>query len=381
MSIYINVSPTRTFLISEYWILIPVGLITEYLILKKIKQYDLRQKELLEIKRKMEQAERIRRIVAYACGITGTAGAVAYIRGGNNYNFVDIGNDLIDVLPLNDCDIPHGVFYVNSRRLKDLMVKNFPKKIRGGKILIITGTAFCHALKWAKHHDIFGKVPIEDVIGLTSYAEAAQATVATLIGVAGGPIWFKFGRIAGILTLLGGFAVSQYNFQKIATSFLPNVGKLSELKSRIRGEEDVVVVNLNIDPGTNKIMMSPPEKPDFECLLPEQSLFNPKCRMNPTDIPEAINSDPTVLDSLKIDVRYDEMVNMKDVLKTPHLDFNDIYDTGQTPKMTSHKVQGKTVNFLDKIADNGPVDSSESWEIEETISQVSNQVERFKTRN
>ena len=57
---------------------------------------------------------------------------------------------------------------------------------------------------------------------------------------------------------------------------------------------------------------------------------------------------------------------MQDVMGLDRVDFSDILDLGQDEPFTPKSHQGKTVNFLDKFGDSGPIHEKDKWDISES---------------
>lgn len=99
-----------------------------------------------------------------------------------------------------------------------------------------------------------------------------------------------------------------------------------------------------------------PRQVKEECYLPEQALFNSNCNLKPAQIPD-------VIDLVPHDLKYEDVVNMKDVTGLDCVDFSDALDMGQPGSYPlGGSMKGKTVNFLDKFGDSGPVEEIDTWD-------------------
>jgi hypothetical protein len=91
-----------------------------------------------------------------------------------------------------------------------------------------------------------------------------------------------------------------------------------------------------------------PEFKQQECVLPDQKLFNSKCRL--PQIPDEV-------DSVSHGLEYGEVVNMEDVTGLDRVQFSDVSDLGRPALGPSRKV-AKQVKFSEKFLI-GPVDIDE----------------------
>lgn len=189
------------------------------------------------------------------------------------------GQQLIDVI-YEDCIVGEGFRYIVHSLYKS-------KQING--VIYITQTALCYLIK--KYGLLLPafSVPIEDFIGITSWYQLIRKTVVTaLLGtsvpiviLAGSPIYLTLGLFIGIV----GISLSFYNrdFNIISTSLISSI---KSIKRRIPDIPEVVSVNIKTEL-TNRIVMS---QNQYECLLSEQRLTNPKCTVTTTEIVEISNN-------------------------------------------------------------------------------------------
>jgi hypothetical protein len=288
----------------------------------------------------------MRRIAILACsGATDVSSASIYplmTRGGVYLNVDDI-----------QCGRKKGIQYVNSRRLIQLIHEKFKQKVKG-KIIYITATAFCQFI----NNNGLTLLDIPYIVGdfgLTSIYQAIKNKKAIVVAVfASVPILLVIGTNSAWLlaSSLNGFGLKLLfnNPDKILTSLIDEPISYKTLESRIPNFKEVVIINTP----ENKIFMNDWNKPEFECLLPEQVLLNPNCEIKPTEIPRAI-------DIVAHDLRYDQVVNMQDVTGLENrIQFSDIMDLGKTTEknIPTKSCSGKTVNFLDKFGDSNPVDEA-----------------------
>lgn len=144
------------------------------------------------------------------------------------------------------------------------------------------------------------------------------------------------------------------NLDSISTSSVYDTGLAKNLESRILGTPDVVVVN-----SRNKVILSNPVKEKIECWLPDQALLNSNCKVKHTEISNAI-------DLVSSDLKYNEVVNMRDVTGLDQVNFSDMVDLGQLELCIPKFHKAKMINFLDKYSDSGTIDEKDTWDISES---------------
>ena len=346
--LYWRFSPNRVFFLNEYWILIPTAILANYVIIRGIRCHKEKIELLKKLEKQIEYQKKIKRILYLSLGLNG----LTYIlmRGGTNFINVDYIR----------CDIEEGdLRFLDNNRLRKIIHDLYRHK-RKGKIIYITATAVCHLAN--QYGQMFLALPVAiGDFGLTNlYQTARKVAVTVLLG--GVPSLCYIGGLgpssaAFVLTIMG-LRLAFSNLDSIATSPVYHTGSVKNLKPRIADTPDVVVVN-----SRNKIVMSNPAQEKRECWLPDQAFLNSNCNVNPTEIPNAI-------DSVSHDLKYDEVVNMKDVTGLKREDFSDVSDLGLAKPNIPKSNKGKTVNFLDKFSDSGTIDEKDRWDTSEYGSRV-----------
>ena len=351
-------SSTRIFIINEYWIFIPSAILANYIIIRKIRLDKEKTKEFQRLVAQLEREKRIRRILLLSLGLNRS---IHLLTRGGTLEFINV--DYIQ------CGVDDGVSYLNDNRLKNIIHDLYRKK-RKGKMIYITATALCHLAN--RYGQMFLALPFTvGDFGLTSvYQTLRKAFVTTLLGSVpllmfiGNPVTLMFALALGT----SGLRLAFSNLDFIATSPVNVRGLAKDLKPRIPGTRDVIVVN-----NRNKIRMSEPGQKNPECWLPDQRLLNPNCKGKTTEIPYE-------MDSVLSDLSYEETVNMKDITGLNRVEFSDKFDLGQTQPSMCKPRQGKEVHFLDKFGDSGPIAESEKWETCENQFRVSEK-KYLRTRN
>ena len=294
------------------------------------------------------------------------------IQGGSNHGFIDF----IDVDYI-DCEIDQGIRYLNNDRIRKIIHDLYSHK-RIGSIVYITATAACHLAK--RHGTQFLAFPIAiGDFGLTNLAQTIQKlTVTVLFGMVG-----PMGMLAeGVLPLfaipillIAGLKLASINLDKLHTSAIDQVASVKQIQSRVPDMPDVVTLNFKKKVKAPGLIME-----GKECWLPEQKYLNPKCRIKPTEIPDAI-------DMANHGLNYDEVVNMQDVTGLDRVNFSDIFDLGKPSQSMETKSaiskasdlgkkhylrrrKPRVVNFLDKFGDGGDVAENESWDLPDIIDSV-----------
>ena len=356
--LYWKYSSNRIFFLNEYWIFIPSAILTNYLIIRKIRLNRIRMEELQKLIGHIEREKKIRKILLLSLGLSISECAYLLIRG---------GSDLIDTDYIRlACEIEEGTRYLDDLRLRNIIIDLFGHKARG-KIIYITATALCHIA--TKYGQKFLALPIAiGDFGLTNLYQTLRKAVVTILFGAVGPLYIMGGPVSLIFAftlVVSGLRLAANNLDFIPTS---SVDVMKGLKPRIPAISDVVVVN-----NRNKIIMCDPVKENQECWLPDQRLLNPKCKVKPTEIPD-------VIDSVLPDLKYEDIVNMKDVTGLYQQEFTDIFDLGHTePSICDLPRQGKQVNFLEKFGDSGQISENDKWDTfdNDFMVPVENRIEEF----
>lgn len=371
---YWRYSATRTFYLNEYWIFMPLNALINGIIMRKIHSYRLKMEEIRKLKEliaQYEKEQKRRRVLYLAGGLTGFSYILAS-RGGDT---------LVPLLNVaaEQCEIDQGLGFLDSERLRKIIYSNHGSKAirtRNGKILYITASAACFiAKRYGQTLPAF-PIPIGD-FGLTNAYQGVRKGVASGLFCICGPIYMAVGGGAAGLSLIGiiltfALRVSFTNLDKVFTTPIDETINLKDLQPRIPNLPEVVVVNFR-----NKVMVEPPKPKGFECWLPEQAWLNPSCNIEPLEVPK-------VIDMVAHELGYDKIVNMQDVsylenVATEKFRFSDVYDVQPNPlesdairndffesqPIKTNLRKAKSVNYLDKFADPGNVDITDTWEIPE----------------
>jgi hypothetical protein len=301
--------------------------------------------QIEQLKYQIEREKKLRRILYLSLGLNGYS--YLLIRGGSNFINVD---DIV-------CAIDEGLRYLDDPRLRNIIHDLYRHK-RKGKIIYITATALCHLTH--RYGKTFLALPfaIGD-FGFTNLYQTARKVVVILLLSGIAPLYVLGGRVAlsfAVALGVSGLKLAFIDLDSIPTSPVYKTGSAKNLEPRIPGSPEVVVVN---NRNRNKITMTNSVKPNRECWLPEQAVLNPNCKIKSTDIPNAI-------DLVSPDLEYKEVVNMQDVTGLERVDFSDVFDLGQAEPSIPKSPKGKTVNFLDKFGDSGPIDEKDTWDISES---------------
>lgn len=342
--LYWKYSSNRIFFLNEYWFLVPTGILANYLIIRKIRSHKEKIKEFERLKKQIEREKQIRRIVYLALASNG----LSYILMRGGANFIDVDHI--------ECGIEEGLRFVDNDRLRKI-VHNLYRHKRRGKIIYITATALCHLANRYGLTFLSFPIAIGD-FGLTSVYHTVRKTAVTMLLGGVGPL-FILGTPAALMGAFvlatTGLRLAFLNLDLIPTTLISETGSTKNLKPRIADVPDVVVVK-----SRNKIIMTKPVPANGECLLPDQRLFNPNCRIKPTEIPNAI-------DLVSHDLEYTDVVNMQDVTGLDQVEFSDMLDVGQAKPSIPRLRKGKTVNFLDKFGDSEIIDEIDTWETGESM--------------
>jgi len=354
----VRVSPHRIFIINEYWILIPLILTVEIIIVVKLRNKRA-QKHIKAEKLKKE----LRRWKIFHLANSNIFNSI-FIRGG--HELVKILADGFVEVNYENCIIDKGVQFLDNEWLRKLLTIKHSHKIKNG-ILFITRTALCHVASEAGLSILDTKI-----VKVSSWVTLGKKTLATIftsspllfLGIGGTtPITI----LCSVLTFLYGTS-SMFFLRESDRLFINTqavVGSLSQITQRIQDRTDVVV--LDLEPTSDKIVMKRAEVP-YECSLPDQILGNQKC------VPEIVLNDVksanVVVDTL---IDYNEVVNMEDITRlSGDIKFADQFETlpiqkpgpikSEHSRINSGKKFAKTVNFLEKFGDPENIQDIETWE-------------------
>jgi hypothetical protein len=338
----IKVSSNRVFLVNEYWILVPIMLLIDIVIIVKVKKN--------RAKKKLEAALKA--------------------RGGQDV-VVNLVEDYIEVTHPN-CLVGKGLRYVNNKRLRNIVHSLFKSKAKNG-VIYITKTALCHLVK------MYGlgflgfpalPIPIPDFIEISNWLLLGKKIVSiTCLGISLPMLILAQGYTTAIL--IGGFAiVMMFNLEDpgfLIISSEPVLIPVSLIRRRIADQPELVSVDLEFV-STKKIMM-PEFSGSYQCLLPVQIMFNSKCSLRPSEIVDVISNA-----NVDVPLDYYEVVNMEDITKLKLVKFSDQFEV--TPNSNSKPIandslrgtkhfrnRAKTSKFLQKFGDTGVILDSEEWDV------------------
>ena len=354
--LFIRLTSNRYLLVNEYWILIPVMLAIDIIIIVKGKKNQAKKKLQSE-----DQSERWKKkcqrwkIFHLA---TGNLLAALETRGGEDI-VVSLVETYVEVLH-PQCIVGKGLRYVNNERLRKIVYSLFKSKAKNG-VIYITNTALCHLVK------IYGldlpalPFPIPDFLGVSSWYQLVRKIISVgflgiplpMLILAQGPKSIIISLAAGSLGIFGMAFINDPGFLIIPTDLIS--GPVDSIRRRIPDQPELVSVDLAPD-APSKVTM-----PAY-CSLPDQSRFNPKCRLSSSEIVKV---------TANADLRYDQVVNMQDVTQLGKVPFSDQFEVSPNPKPVPnfrlrgtkrfHK-QGKVTNFLEKYGDPESIPDADRWE-------------------
>jgi hypothetical protein len=360
--LYVKLSSNRVVFVNEYWILIPLMIAIDIAIIVKVRR-NRAEKKLKEEQLK----EKYKQWKIYHTA-TGNLTAALQIRAGENV-LVRLVDEYIEVTHPN-CLVGKGIRYVNSERLRKIAYSLFKNKAKNG-VIYITKTALCHLV------EIYGlnlpalPFPVPDFIGVSGWYQLVRKVIS--VGCLGIPLPMLIlaqGPASIIVSLAaGGFGMVVMAYTKdpgfiiIPTDIIST--SVDSIMRRIPDQPDLVSIDLETL-SRSKVTM-PEFSMGYECSLPDQIMFNPKCSLRPSEIADiAANAD------VYLPLNYDEVVNMQDVTKLTTVKFSDKFDISTSSKPTSSfrlrgtkrfRNQSKTQNFSEKFGDPKFVSDMEQWDI------------------
>jgi len=349
----IRISSKRVWVISEYYILIPLMLAIEIAIARKLK------KNWSQNNDKSKQFTK-RKIFYFAIG---------RLRGGNEITQL-LEDYYLDVKHL-DCILKPGIQYVNNARLRKIVNYLFHDKVKNG-VIFITRTALCHIASEYGLYQLDWPIPIHSPVAVTSRILLLQKAIVsgfivspaaitmllgtTNVGLITSAISFLVGLTTLALTKDGGLAV-------IATQAYR--GPISSLQPRINNQ--VEVVSIDVPPNDYTKLA-----PSYECSLPDQRIGNPTCARHNLII-DIVNNDGSVDVILDKIIDYDQVVNMEDVTGLHgDIKFADQFEMvplekpgpikSQHSRPNLRKNSKRTANLLDKYGDLENVPDTQTWD-------------------
>ena len=362
---YYVYSKNRIFFLNEYWILIPTVALADYFIIRKIRSRKEEKKALRnlegQLKDQIEQEKKLRRILILSLGLNGCAYFLP--RGGEDFlNFIST--------EYLQCGIEEGLRFLDDNRLKSIILSMYRSKSKGG-IIFITVTALCQLARLYGDNYLAFPLAIGE-IGSTAIYQTCRKILISLILGGVGPLWY----IGNPVTLMSAFMLTTYGL-RLAFTDLDSIPTSSiydnsyscggsyvveSIKPRLPKSTDVVVVN---NKNRNKMIMSNQLPGTRECWLPDQALLNSNCKvkLKSTEIPNAI-------DLVSPNLKYEEVVNMRDVTSLDKVDFSDLLDLGEPKKSSKSRTNTKMVKFLDLFRDSGTIDKDESWDTLESAIEI-----------
>jgi hypothetical protein len=357
--LFFKVSENRIFMVSEYWIIIPVVLTIDFIILKKIKKRYDRKVELDKLKKL--------KIFHLAAGDIPNLIALSYIRGGQICT--ELINQEIEVR-VSNCLVRKGLQYLNNSKLRDYIIRHFKKKAKNG-IIFITKSALCYLIQTERtaitSSIIFQLANVS--IGVSDTRVLLLKIISAVVGVGiplpmgivaclyAGPTRFVTGMITIVSLMIGAVVHSYIDEDLLDGELITSSFKL--IKPREPNQIEVVSVNL-VPERIDKV------KFPSECSLPEQLVLNPKCAKDMVRMPDNVHD---------VVLNYKDVVNLQDVtnLDAKFTDQQEIIapfkadveefllEPRPVEKIPPRK-RGKMVNFLDKFKDPQDIPTSEQWD-------------------
>lgn len=379
--LFVKINSNRIFLINEFWILIPVAVIIDLIIILKVKKNRSKKKIAAEQKKYQQRKFWEYKIFHIA---TGNLLAALQMRGGENIVATIIDN-IVEV-EMNNCQLGPGLRYINNERLRKLVYSHFKAKARNG-VIYMTRMALCYYAEFygVEYPAFVIPFPIPDVIKISSWYNLFNKIISVTLWGIPAPLLFIRGLtfpncLISLLSVTFGtrfFVVSNAVDVKIASELI--LVPISAIRRRITDQPDLVSVDLNLS-SNSKIVMSEFAKIN-ECSIPGYKLFNTEqCALRATEIPEIVAN--TQIDQ---PLFYEDVVNMQDVTRLK-LEFSDKFEVSPNPnpdppsnfhlRGTKHSQnRGKTVNFLEKYGDPDVISETEKWDIDTIIQKDANRIQ------
>lgn len=292
---YIRISSKQMFIISEYWILIPLMVTIELAIARKLRKNRSQNND------KSKQFTKWK-IFHFAIGnLSGGDVITQYLYG----EYIDIEH--------TDCIVKQGVQYLDNPRLRKIVSFLYHDKVKTG-VIFITRTALCHIVSEYGLYQLDLPIPVRTPVVIANWILFLQKTVTSAFIVSPAAIITVFGTInlsltASVISFLiglinltltkdGGLAV-------IATQAFR--GPISNLRPRISNQ--VEVVSIDIQPNDYTLVKNQLAQ-SYECSLPDQRIGNPTCARH-NIIMDIVNNAESVDVTLDKIIEYDQVVNME----------------------------------------------------------------------
>ncbi len=389
---YIKIGENRLFLISEYWILIPLMLWIDYILIRKIKNKREKKKRKKNYKAKWKQLK-------IFCLANQNMIHLIRIRGGEEILYGAYPQDLVQE-DHPKCDIGLGLRYVDNPKLRELVIQLAKAKKRtlwydlkrvfiSPKVIFITREALCHIIK--RHGaELMTPGPLLLAVGLTSWYQAIRKVgYVAILGAGLGGLFAMINPILrtssmALIVLAVKLMVQNPEYIAIETTLID--ASVKAISPRIQNQVEVISVNLGTQSINNmemermvKNQLSKDQLKKYpECLLQEHNQFNPNCQLHlkPSQILEVLglNYDIKNIEGLENELVYDNIINMNDISGVDKVDFSDRLQVPPSTEVTiKSKTKAKSVNFLDKFGDPKEISESETWNTDENALEVISQ--------
>jgi hypothetical protein len=344
--LYLKISSNQE--VNEYWILILLMIAINIAIIVKVKKNRAKKKlQSEQFKKKCNQWKIFHTAI-------GNIIAALQIRARENV-FVGLVEDYIEVAHPNYL-VGRGIRYVNNERPRKITYSLLKSKVKNG-VIYITKTALCHLVEIYGLDLLALPIPVLDFIRVSVWYQLVKKIISVgCLRIAMPILILAQGPASIILSLAaGGFGIVIMAYTKdpgfliIPTDviFTP----VDSIRRRIPDQPDLISVDS--EPVSLSKITMPEFSTGYECSLPDQIMYNPKCSLRPSEIGDMAKNAGVPLD-------YDEVVNMQDVTKLTTVEFSDKFEISPSPKPTTNfrlqgtkrsKNQGKTLNFLEKFGD------------------------------
>ena len=243
--LYVRVSSKRLFIISKYWILIPVLVAINIALVRKFNKHSATKDSNLE------QEYKRWRIFNMAIGNIRTP---LDTRGGETI-IEKLAHDFIDVTHQN-CILPSGVRYVNNNRLRKLVFYHYPEKIKPG-IIFITKTALCHLVTEYGLGLPDLPFPIHDFINVSSWGIFLKKAITSffftvpisIVGIGGQTMPnYILSALSFLLGFIGMTLTKDFGLITIATETV--IGPISLIRRRVKDQPELVYIDLEPNPSS-----------------------------------------------------------------------------------------------------------------------------------
>lgn len=390
-----------TLYIANLWVLIPLFILVDYLSIKlakkiKIKLDNRKEKKRIEAEqKKLKELKKKFRLLKIFCIANDQFINGLQVSGGENVIVNPINNNEQCYLGNNE----QGIWYLEDNELSKTIFYEFRQKAING-VIYITKTALCQYLVTHRYSNnlisnwfvsigsrisfLVGIMDVQtfiiDLAGVALLILPMTTYGVTSVFIVVRPLFFK---VMSSISMLGG-SVIFYNHALADKRLTTDMTELSDSDKDKAKSVGISAITRRRKNSAEVICLDPVpvDRPTIQMQTPAEC-----------SIAYNLKSCQAVKESTGITFRYNDVVNMRDVLPAKDGFFIDIYEIGYvnppelktglnlddfkptlsdeanvSPAPVVQRVKSKMVNFLQKFSDPENIPDSETWDRDTLVS-------------